>query len=415
LRASVVVVTHAGAGQLEDSLPSLEAQVSSDDVELIVVDNGSPGDCSAAAARRYPWARVIRSDTNLGFAGGVNLGADAAEGDVLVLLNDDAAAEPDFVEAHLRVLDAHPDAAATGGRLLSWDGARHDFVRGGVTFDVHAFQIGQGWPVDQLDTPEDGEPLPFACGGNTAIRRTDWEACGGFDGDLFAYFEDVDLGWRLLAAGRQVVAAPDAVARHRGAATSAALGDFRRGVLFERNALRTFFACADDELRVAFAPAVLATFLHRLVAFGNAHPELAPYVADPFGVGAAPPSMADRWRRRLREQGVLGTLRHALARVVLGRRAGSPTVDDGHLLMQLRAAQGFFSGIEDTEKRRRALQDRRTVPDRTIVEWFPRLIVPTYPGDEVWFASDAFRGLLPDGWPVRFVRLEEILHPSLLR
>jgi hypothetical protein len=269
--------------------------------------------------------------------------------------------------------------------------------------------------VDGLDLPYEGEALPFACGGNMAIRRADWESSGGFDKELFAYFEDVDLGWRLWAAGRQVVAAPEAVARHRGAATSSALGDFRRGVLFERNALRTFFACADDELRAAFAPAVFATFLHRTVAFAEAHPELAPHVADPFGVDATPASMTQRWRRRLRDRGFGGTLRHALARVVLGRRAGSPTVDDGHLLMQLRAAQGFFAGLEDTETRRAALQKSRTVPDREIVKRFPRLIVPTYTGDEAWFASDAFQSLLPDGWPVEFRRLDEVLHPSLLK
>ena len=86
-----------------------------------------------------------------------------------------------------------------------------------------------------IDLPGDGAPLPFACGGNMAVRRADWEEVGGFDRDLFAYFEDVDLGWRLWAVGREVAAAPAAVARHRGAQTSAGLGEFRRGVLFERN------------------------------------------------------------------------------------------------------------------------------------------------------------------------------------
>jgi hypothetical protein len=43
------------------------------------------------------------------------------------------------------------------------------------------------------------------------------------------------------------------------------------------------------------------------------------------------------------------------------------------------------------------------------------LVVPTYLGDEAWFASDAFRSLLPDDWPVEFKRLEEVIHPELLR
>jgi hypothetical protein len=51
----------------------------------------------------------------------------------------------------------------------------------------------------------------------------------------------------------------------------------------------------------------------------------------------------------------------------------------------------------------------RTVPDREILSRFPRLIVPTYRGDEKWFASDAFRAQLPEGWPVEFATLDEIM------
>lgn len=414
MNASVIVVTHAGADHLDDSLASLVPYADRSDVEVVLVDNASVDGCADGVARHYPWVRVVRSERNLGFAGGVQLGAAAARGDVLVLLNDDAAAEPDFVEAHLECLGSCPDAAASAGRLVSWDGARHDFLSGQVTFDSHAFQVGQGWPIGELKPPPHGAPMPFACGGNMAIRHDDWREIGGFDSDLFAYFEDVDLGWRLWAVGRQVIAAPSAVARHRGAATSTRLGDLRRGVLYERNALRTFFSCADREMRNALGTVVLATFLHRAVAFAGERPELASVVADPFGGASPPPSLSARWRRRLREQGVFGTLRHLLARIVIGRRAGTPTLDDGLLLMQLRAAQGFLAGLDETEARRTELEKRRVVSDREIVERFPRLVVPTYLGDDRWFASDAFRSLLPEDWPVVFKRLDEVIHPDLL-
>jgi hypothetical protein len=292
---------------------------------------------------------------------------------------------------------------------VSWDGGRHDFVRGGVTFDCHAFQLGQGFPVDEIEPPAAGEALPFACGGNMAIRREDWESTGGFDAELFAYFEDVDLGWRLWAMGREAVATPEAVARHRGAATSGSLGDFRRGVLFERNALRTFFSCADDEYLNAFGTAVFATFLRRIAAFSQGNAEMAPHLADPFGEQGVAVSRRERWSRRLQERGVIGSARHLLARLILGPRVGAPTIEDGHLLMQLQASQGFFSGIDRTGKRRAALNAERTVPDREIVARFPRLVVPTYPGDEKWFASDAFRSMLPDGWPLEHRTLDEIM------
>jgi GT2 family glycosyltransferase len=409
VRASVVVVVHAGAHHFEDSLGSLASQAERGLIEVVLVDNGSADRCGEEARRRYPWAIVVRSEDNTGFAGGVHLGVRAATGDVLVLLNDDAAAEPDLVEAHLETLATNPKAAVSAGRLTTWDGRRHDFVRGGVTFDCHAFQLGQGFEVADIEPPAPGTPLPFACGGNMAIRRSDWERSGGFDPELFAYFEDVDLGWRLWAVGREVVAAPDAVARHRGAATSAALGDFRRGVLFERNALRTFFACADHDCRAAFGPGVLATFLHRMTVFAKEQPELEKAVADPFAAAGAPPSRGDRWRRRLRDEGLAGCARHLLARALLGARVGNPALEDGLLLMQLRAAQGFFAGLDRTEQRRTELEAVRTVPDREILTRFPRLIVPTYAGDEELFASDAFETLLPNGWPVERKSLDEVM------
>lgn len=414
MKASVIVVAHAGLHHLEDSVASLAADAAKGKFQVVLVDNASPDRCGEAVVARWPWLKVVRSEVNLGFAGGVNLGAAAAGGDVLILLNDDAAAVDGFVEAHVETLGEHPAAAATAGRLTTWDGRRHDYVRGGVTFDVHAFQIGQGWPVDEIRPPGMGEPLPFACGGNMAIRRSDWDAMGGLDEDLFAYFEDVDLGWRLWAAGREVVAAPDAVARHRGSATSAGLGNFRRGVLFERNALRTFFTCADDECRAAFGPVVYATFLHRLSAFANRHPGLASAAADPFSGTPPPPSRGERWRRRIDERGFVGAARHLLARTLLGPGVGAPAVSDGHFLMQLQAADGFFTGLDGAEDRRREIASSRKVPDREILARFPRMVVPTYPGDEAFFASGAFRAMLPERWPVEHRSLDEVLHSSVL-
>jgi GT2 family glycosyltransferase len=409
MNASVIVVVHAGARHLDDSLASLGTYAERPDIEVVVVDNGSSDRCKEAVEDRFPWAKAVRSEENLGFAGGVHLGAKASSGEILVLLNDDAAAADGFVEEHLDALGSHPNAAVSAGRLLSWDGTRHDFVRGVVTFDCHAFQLGQGFAVAEVERPQPGEALPFACGGNMAIRREDWEASGGFDPDLFAYFEDVDLGWRLWAVGREIVAAPDAVARHRGAATSAGLGDFRRGVLFERNALRTFFACADSACREAFGAVVFATFLHRASAFANGNPEIAQQLADPFSESGLPLSRGERWSRRLRDRGLVGAARHAVARLLLGPRAGAPVLEDGHLLMQLRSAQGFFAGIEKVEARRAELDAVRRIPDREIVGRFPRLVVPTYPGDEEWFGSDAFTTLLPDDWPLEYRRLDEII------
>jgi len=400
MRASVVVVIHGGRERLDDAVASLERWGARGAAHVIVVDNGSPDGVAEAARRRFPWATVARSDANLGFAGGVRLGVEAAEGEILCLLNDDAAAEDGWLEAHLEALDRHPEAAATAGLMTGWDGRTVDFTRPVVTFDAHAFQLDQGAPLDEAELPAAGEPVPLACGGNMAIRREDWERAGGFDPDLFAYFEDLELGWRLWALGRQVIAAPGARARHRGAATSEAMGNYRRGVLFERNALRVFFSTADHEHRSALGNAVLMTFLHRLVAFAGEDEATAAMARDPFGMEAS-----------VAVGGHVPGMGSGLGR--LFRRAApdppAPVLRDGLLLMQLRAASGFFEGLERTTARRCELDALRRVPDREILERFPRLIVPTYAGDEAWLASEGFRSLLPEGWPLVDRALDEVI------
>ena len=159
MRASVIVVVYSGVQRLDDAPASLGEYAERNDIEVVIVDNGSADRCGEEAQRRFPAARVVRSEHNLGFAGGANLGAAAATGEVLIFLNDDAVAEPGFVDAHLEALGAFPDAAASAGRLVSWDGAAHDYVRGRMTFDSHAFQIGQGFPLKEVDLPALGEPM----------------------------------------------------------------------------------------------------------------------------------------------------------------------------------------------------------------------------------------------------------------
>lgn len=409
VKASVIIVVHAGRERLDDSVASLAGLERRADTEVIVVDNGSSEALGEEARRRFPWVHVVREETNLGFAGGVCRGVEVASGEVLLLLNDDAAAAPEWLDAHLDALASRPEAAASAGRLVSWDGSRNDFVRGVVTFDAHAFQLGQGRHIEDVAVPEVGEPLPFACGGNLAVRRADWDLVGGFDPNLFAYFEDVELGWRLWAAGRPVIAAPSAIARHRGMTTSNAFGNYRRGVLFERNALRVFFACADDEHRAALGAAVLVTFLHRLAAFAAADPAMAGVLGEPFrGDVGGKPGHGER-RREVNRRGVGGALRHLISRVTRSPREGEPCLDDGLLLMQLQAAEGFLQGLDRTTVRRRELEDVRRIPDREILARFPRLIVPAYTGDAEWFSSDGFRELLPAGWPLQERALEDII------
>src|SRR5687767_13516210 len=114
-RVTVVVVTWQGAHLLGPCLDSLAAQTLPHDV--VVVDNDSTDGTTELLADR-PGVRVIRNDANLGFAGGAQQGLEAADGEFVAFLNNDAVAEPTWLAALVAALDGRPDVAAVTSQLL---------------------------------------------------------------------------------------------------------------------------------------------------------------------------------------------------------------------------------------------------------------------------------------------------------
>ncbi|MGD0379664.1 MAG: glycosyltransferase family 2 protein [Acidimicrobiales bacterium] len=109
---SVVVVSYRPGNWLAECVTSVLSQAA----EVVVVDNGSPGQEAASVASALG-ARVVHSSTNLGFAGGVDLGLRHARGTVIGLLNDDARAGPGWIDSARAVL-ADPDVAAVTPKVV---------------------------------------------------------------------------------------------------------------------------------------------------------------------------------------------------------------------------------------------------------------------------------------------------------
>lgn len=389
-RLSILIVSWNGREHLELCLPSLLDQRGGAgcDVEILVLDNGSADGTAAWIEREHREVRLVASERNLGFAGGNNRLAREAEGDVLLLINNDTRAEPDLLARYAEAWRAAPDeVAALAGLLTDWAGVRLDFGRGVMTFDGHAFALDQGRELGSSRRPEPGEELLFGCGGNLWVRRSSFLEAGGFDESYFAYFEDIDLGWRLWSGGERVLACPSARARHRQSATGARLGHSRRGAMFERNALATVAKNLDGELRDRLMPAVLLTYLSRLSA-----------MAEPWPPVSVPGRRAS-WAARLRRWA---------ARLAPASAAG---VDLPHpqAPAQVAGLGAFLAALDQTEAERARLAARRRRSDREIFGRFPLWVVPTYPGDERLFASAAFRAWLPDDLELRFAGLDEVI------
>jgi GT2 family glycosyltransferase len=254
-RLSIVILTALGPTHLADCLESIRRQsYPTGRVEVIVVDNGSMVDPTIEAQRLLPGTRVIRNETNIGFAAGNNLGAAAATGDYVIFLNDDTRVHPDWL--HELVETAHRRGApAIASYILDWSGTTVDFVGGALNFQGKGFQLDYGAAVDHV-TPEE-KPLLFACGCAMLVDRAVLAEVGGWDERAFAYYEDVELGWRLHLLGYEVWLSPRAIVYHKHHGTSGQWPEPPRQRLYERNSLRALYALLETESLQRALPAAL--------------------------------------------------------------------------------------------------------------------------------------------------------------
>lgn len=215
--ASVVVPTAGSSALLGRCLTSLRRQTVAD-VEVIVVDG--VGAASAAVERHLPAARVVAPGRNLGFAGAVNLGARFVTAPYFACVNDDVELEPDWLAESIACAERHLRAAAVASKVLLGEDRRVlDGAGDEMTRSLKAYRRGQGLADDGRF---DAECEVFSASGTACLWRTDvFHGLGGYDESFFAYYEDVDLGWRARRSGFEAWYAPRAVAVHRGSATAA--------------------------------------------------------------------------------------------------------------------------------------------------------------------------------------------------
>ncbi|MEC9465830.1 MAG: glycosyltransferase family 2 protein [Myxococcota bacterium] len=211
---SVVIPTWNSASCILACLRSLVGQSIA---EIVVVDNGSTDDTATLVRDFDSRITLISLDTNEGFATAANLGIRATTGNFVLLLNDDATLEPGYVHALTLTLRAYPNAASAVGKLLKPHVHPAHIDSAGIVLNRYALRPldrGHG-DVDagQYDTPG----TVFGVSAAAALYRR--AALDGlneepFDTSLFAYYEDVDLAWRLARAGWSHRYAPSAVAFH---------------------------------------------------------------------------------------------------------------------------------------------------------------------------------------------------------
>ena len=236
-KVSIGVVTCTGPSLLEPCLGSLaNLDYPAECVEVLVHDNGSPDAVVPWAARTFPEVGVWSVQANQGFAAPCNGIVERAKTELVCLVNDDMTFEPGFLRA-LVAAYRETKAACVGACVLTAAGDTIEFAGGSLALSGHAAPRRHGLSVEALQSCTSIETTLFASGGAMLVEREKFLQAGGFDPSYFAYYEDVDLGWRLHALGESVVWTPEARCFHRGQASQSALGPDGRTPLLERNAL----------------------------------------------------------------------------------------------------------------------------------------------------------------------------------
>ena len=378
----IVIVTWNGR---EDTLRCVDTvagqrRSSRFDARITVVDNDSTDGTTEALLGRED-VRVLRLGENRGFTGGIRTAAENSTADFLIFLNNDAVPEEHWLDALATAIhQAGPEVMAVGGRITDYTGERVDFAGGFLTFDGHAFQRDFHRPVEDSADLAPGAELLFACGGNMIVRRKPYLELGGFDDDYFAYLEDVDFGWRSWLSGWKTTYEPRAAVRHRSSATSSRLGDYERGVLFERNALQTAIKNFEAPFLKEAAGPIFLTFLHRLYHYVmTRNRDVSSFRQEPFGSTKKSASLPP------------GGIRRRLASWILGREVA--VLDDPLTAMQFRALHWFFENQDRIMEKRRVVQSRRRVSDKVIFQKFPIAHVATYEGDQNLMSSQLFAAL----------------------
>jgi len=226
-RVTVVLVTYQSAETIGPALASLRPQFESGVLRAIVVDNASRDGTLERAAREHPWATVVGSGGNIGYGRGCNVGLARATTEYVMFMNPDAVMDPGAVPALVSFLDGHPRAAMVAPAIREGD---HLQGAGALPtpWSIVALAAGSKSPaLRQRPILPGGAAFAtdWLCGAILMARTNVLQEMGGFDPNIFLYFEETDLCRRLLDRGWELWAVGEAVASHAASASARSGGE----------------------------------------------------------------------------------------------------------------------------------------------------------------------------------------------
>ncbi len=268
---SIIIPHWNGKEILKECLDSLR-ETCPPNCEIIVVDNASTDGSADWVREHYPEVILVENSINRGYAGGCNSGAEHAQGNYLLFLNNDTIHRQGWIEHLVDAMDSDPELAAVQPKILNYyhrDSFDYAGGSGGeIDIFIYPFARGRVFQNGEKDHGQYDESAEiFWASGTAFMVRTDlFHVVGGFDEAFFAHMEEIDLCWRFHLMGKRVCSVPSAVIYHRNAVTLA-MYSFQKYYLNHRNSMMLLLSNYSFPLMVYLFPLRLAL---EFVALGYA-------------------------------------------------------------------------------------------------------------------------------------------------
>jgi len=214
---SIITVNYNQSYITEQLLASVYATNRYAAVEIIVVDNASKDNPVPVWQVQYPDITFIRSETNLGFAGGNNLGVKAAKGDYLFFVNNDTEFTAGLVESLVAILDKNPVVGMVSPKIRYFDQPTVLQYAGFTNMNYYTMRnrcIGQ-FEEDKGQYDNNTGPTGYIHGAAMMVRRDAVIKAGLMAENFFLYYEEMDWNDHIKRAGYQIWLEPKALIYHK--------------------------------------------------------------------------------------------------------------------------------------------------------------------------------------------------------
>lgn len=238
MKVSVVIPNYNGRSLLENCIESLLLQTYKD-FEIIVVDNGSTDDSYELIIRQFPQIKFISLGANYGFSKAVNEGIKSANGEYIVLLNNDVECTNDWLENLVKCIEQDEKIFSVSSKLLQYY-TRDKIDDAGDELNLLGIAFQQGNNLSNKSYTR-RRSIFSSCAGAAIYRKKLFNVIGYFDENFFAYLEDVDIGFRAKIYGYKNIYCPNAIVYHMSGATSSNMSNHFKIRLSARNSVYLFY------------------------------------------------------------------------------------------------------------------------------------------------------------------------------